>query len=57
MTTDRPYRDAMPPDLACEELLKCAGTQFDPVCANLLVDALRKVGPDHLEQRFVRYAS
>jgi HD-GYP domain-containing protein (c-di-GMP phosphodiesterase class II) len=57
MTSDRPYREAIPPDAACEELLRCAGTQFDPVCANLLVDALEKVGFDNLEQRFVRYAS
>ena len=30
MTTDRPYRDAMPVDVALEELHDSAGTQFDP---------------------------
>ena len=30
MTTDRPYRAAMPVDEALEELRRCAGTQFDP---------------------------
>jgi hypothetical protein len=30
MTSDRPYRKAMPPDAALEELRRCAGTQFDP---------------------------
>jgi HD-GYP domain-containing protein (c-di-GMP phosphodiesterase class II) len=30
MTTDRPYRPAMPIDMALEELRDCAGTQFDP---------------------------
>lgn len=30
MTTDRPYRAAMPIDTALEELHDCAGTQFDP---------------------------
>ena len=30
MTTDRPYRDAMPAALALAELRRCAGTQFDP---------------------------
>jgi HD-GYP domain-containing protein (c-di-GMP phosphodiesterase class II) len=30
MTTDRPYRPAMPFDAALEELHDCAGTQFDP---------------------------
>lgn len=30
MTTDRPYRSAMPSDAALEQLHDCAGTQFDP---------------------------
>jgi putative nucleotidyltransferase with HDIG domain len=30
MTSDRPYRDAMPVDVARERLLQAAGTQFDP---------------------------
>lgn len=30
MTSDRPYRDAMPVDMARERLLQAAGTQFDP---------------------------
>jgi diguanylate cyclase (GGDEF)-like protein len=30
MTTDRPYRTAMEPDAALEELRNCAGSQFDP---------------------------
>jgi putative nucleotidyltransferase with HDIG domain len=30
MTSDRPYRDAMPVDIARERLLQAAGTQFDP---------------------------
>jgi HD-GYP domain-containing protein (c-di-GMP phosphodiesterase class II) len=30
MTTDRPYRAAMPIDEALQELHRCAGTQFDP---------------------------
>lgn len=30
MTSDRPYRDAMPIDTARERILQAAGTQFDP---------------------------
>jgi putative nucleotidyltransferase with HDIG domain len=30
MTTDRPYRGAMPPAEAMAELRRCAGSQFDP---------------------------
>jgi HD-GYP domain-containing protein (c-di-GMP phosphodiesterase class II) len=57
MTSDRPYRKAMSHDLACEEILACAGAQFDPNCATLLTEVLADVGSDHLEQRLVRYAS
>ena len=57
MTSDRPYRKAMSPEAAGEEIAACAGTQFDPVCASLLTEVLRDVGHDHLEHRLVRYAS
>jgi HD-GYP domain-containing protein (c-di-GMP phosphodiesterase class II) len=30
MTTDRPYRRALPVDEACKRLREAAGTQFDP---------------------------
>ena len=30
MTNDRPYRRAISPEMALEELKRCAGTQFDP---------------------------
>jgi HD-GYP domain-containing protein (c-di-GMP phosphodiesterase class II) len=30
MTSDRPYRAAMPHDEAVAELVSCSGTQFDP---------------------------
>lgn len=37
MTTDRPYRKALGPDVVREELLKYRGTQFDPnICDALL---------------------
>ncbi len=39
MTTTRPYRKAMPADLAAAELVRCSATQFDPT----VVDALLAV--------------
>jgi putative nucleotidyltransferase with HDIG domain len=34
MTSDRPYRRALPADVAFAELAKQAGTHFDPACVN-----------------------
>ena len=45
MTSDRPYRKALPPELARDEIVRHSGTQFDPqiVQAFLLVyDALER---------------
>jgi putative two-component system response regulator len=30
MTTNRPYRNALPAEVAYQEILNCSGTQFDP---------------------------
>jgi HD domain/GAF domain len=57
MTSDRPYRKGMPMEHACDELISCAGKQFDPMCVALLVDVVSRLGQDHLEERFVRYAT
>lgn len=57
MTSDRPYRKALPVEAACEEIVKHASLQFDPECASLLVDVVTNMGDDQLENRFVRYAS
>ena len=38
MTSDRPYRAALPLEVAHEELKKAAGTQFDPVCVAAFMD-------------------
>jgi HD-GYP domain-containing protein (c-di-GMP phosphodiesterase class II) len=40
MTTDRPYRKALPPADALAELRACAGAQFDPRVVDALVIAL-----------------
>ena len=56
MNTDRPYRNAVPVEQALDEIINHSGTQFDPVCAALLVDVIERLGDDNLEDRFVRYA-
>jgi putative two-component system response regulator len=40
MTSDRPYRPAMPVEEALQEIRRCTGTQFDPVIAR----AFLKIG-------------
>ena len=44
MTTDRPYRSAMPLEKALGELRANSGTQFDPGC----VEALEAIDRDEL---------
>ena len=39
MTSDRPYRRALPVEAAVEEVDRCAGGQFDPVVARVFVGA------------------
>ena len=57
MTSDRPYRAALPIEEALEELQKNAGAQFDPACVDVLVEVMREAGDENLAERFVRYAS
>ena len=40
MIAERPYRQAMAPDEAREELLRCAGSQFDPVVVDAFLSEL-----------------
>jgi diguanylate cyclase (GGDEF)-like protein/PAS domain S-box-containing protein len=42
MTSDRPYRKALPPEDAVTELLRCSGTQFDPVLVDKFVEIIRR---------------
>jgi putative nucleotidyltransferase with HDIG domain len=50
MTTDRPYRAALPAADAIAELERCAGSQFDPA----VVAAMLRVLADHPEHRPAR---
>ena len=43
MTSDRPYRKALPSSVAVEELERGAGTQFDPAVVEALVGAVAAV--------------
>jgi HD-GYP domain-containing protein (c-di-GMP phosphodiesterase class II) len=56
MTSDRPYRKSLGKERACAELRRNSGSQFDPHCVDLLVDVVSRLGDDHLEERFVRFA-
>jgi response regulator RpfG family c-di-GMP phosphodiesterase len=42
MTSDRAYRRALPHQFAIEEILRCAGTQFDPELARAFVRFLEE---------------
>jgi HD-GYP domain-containing protein (c-di-GMP phosphodiesterase class II) len=48
MTTTRPYRKAMVPGAAVQELARCSGTQFDPVVVEALLAAVGPAAPDEL---------
>jgi HD-GYP domain-containing protein (c-di-GMP phosphodiesterase class II) len=48
MTTTRSYRAAMAPPAAAAELVRCAGTQFDPAVVEALLDVL---GVEPAEER------
>ena len=51
MIADRPYRAGMPAVAACEELIRCSGTQFDPAVVDVFLAALER-GDDELELRW-----
>ncbi len=54
MTSDRPYRKAMPLDTVLAEVRRFSGSQFDPQCANAMLRLLERHGESFLskEQRF-----
>lgn len=41
MTEDRAYRKGLSLDVACEELIRCSGTQFDPAIVESFLNALK----------------
>jgi len=49
MTSDRPYRQALPADHAFDELERFAGTQFDPELVEVALDASAQLDAARLE--------
>lgn len=41
MTSGRPYRPSISSEAACQEIMACAGSQFDPQLADLFVKLIR----------------
>jgi len=42
MTSDRPYRKALPQTRAIQELRRCSGSQFDPAVVEIFIQELEK---------------
>jgi putative nucleotidyltransferase with HDIG domain len=58
MTSDRPYRQALPLDVVYTELTKYSGSQFDPTCVSAFLRLLEREGESFLakDQKFDIYA-
>ena len=50
MTSDRPYRKALPLDIVFTELTKYAGSQFDPMVVDAAVRLLGDEGEGFLQK-------
>jgi HD-GYP domain-containing protein (c-di-GMP phosphodiesterase class II) len=44
MTSTRSYRVALTQEYACEELRRCAGSQFNPVVVEAFIGVLQRSG-------------
>lgn len=52
MTSNRPYRKGLPPEVGIEELEKGKGAQFDPACAQALIDCYKDGKIDQILQNY-----
>ncbi len=51
MTTDRPYRRALPLERVVRELHKFSGSQFDPACAAACLQLIEELGEEFIQPR------
>jgi diguanylate cyclase (GGDEF)-like protein len=56
MTSERAYRSAIPREIACHELRRCAGTQFDPAVVEAFL-AVAEVAGDEREPDAAEHAA
>ncbi len=56
MTSDRPYRKALPPEMAREEMVRHSGTQFDPEVVQAFLLVYEQVSRKALADRREEYA-
>jgi len=50
MTSDRPYRKALPLDVVLDELHKYSGSQFDPACSDAMLTLLEREGDGFIKK-------
>lgn len=53
MTSDRPYRKALPFDAVIKEVIKCSGTQFDPAIADLFLSIPREKWEECIGKKYL----
>lgn len=53
MTSNRPYRKGLDPEIAIQELEKNKGSQFDPTCVDAFIRAYRSGKINHILQAFL----
>ena len=51
LTSTRPYRRCISSEEACEEIERCAGSQFDPHVASVFVEEMRRIAPGDGRER------
>jgi putative nucleotidyltransferase with HDIG domain len=50
MTSNRPYRKALPHEIAVAEFNRCSGRQFDPIAVEAFLDVIERYRQERIEQ-------